>query len=95
LSPDDKKVTVEGMRDDRFSPEVIESVWRKGMVVPGLPDHVWRRDRFGATIRRTDYGRSDTLFGWVVQQVPAPDTTVRIDHLIPVHWHHARLEKPA
>ena len=57
------------MRETAVDAETIEAVWKKAREIPGLPGTIWRRDRFGMTIRRFDYGRTDSDFGWVVDRL--------------------------
>jgi hypothetical protein len=73
-----------------FTAETVEAVWRKALEIPGLPSSIWRRDRFGATIRRFDYGRSDSDFGWVVNQMPASHGIgFPMERLQPLQWRNA------
>jgi 5-methylcytosine-specific restriction endonuclease McrA len=48
-----------------------EIVWSKGAVIPGLDSDQWRRDAFGSTMLRSEYGNCWSFFGW------------EIDHIIP------------
>jgi len=57
------------MRETAVDAETIEAVWKKAREIPGLPGTIWRRDRFGMTIRRFDYARTDSDFGWVVDRL--------------------------
>ena len=54
-----------------FTPEWIEAVWRKGLVVAGYDSRLFRRDACNAWMKRSDYGQI-TTFGW------------EIDHIFPV-----------
>lgn len=54
-----------------FSGSEVDSVWRKGQVVPGYNPDDYRKDAAGAWIMRAMYGKQ-TEYGW------------QIDHIIPV-----------
>ena len=76
-----------------YDAETVEAVWRKACEIPGLPSSIWRRDRYGATIRRFDYGRSDTDFGWLVNRMPASfGIGLSMERLQPLQWRNATPE---
>jgi 5-methylcytosine-specific restriction endonuclease McrA len=55
-----------------FSLSVVEAIWQKGRVVIGHdPAHI-RKDTCGAFMRKTDYGNTNSQYGW------------EVDHIIPV-----------
>jgi 5-methylcytosine-specific restriction endonuclease McrA len=59
--------------NEGFDPELIEAVWQKGAVVPGVDPRVRRKDRCGAWIDRNQYGVMEEYgTGW------------EIDHIVPV-----------
>jgi len=49
-----------------------EIVWSKGAIIFGLNPDQWRRDAFGSTIFRSEYGNCLSLCGW------------EFDHIIPL-----------
>lgn len=49
-----------------YEREWIESVWQFAETVPGTDPALWRRDEFGAWIRRLDYGVRTSKFGWEI-----------------------------
>ncbi len=80
------------MRIPTDSP-ILESVWLKAEEIPGLAETVWRRDPFGAAIRRADYLRTDSEFGWVIIPVAAPPAGQPSNPgnlLKPCQWRNAR-----
>lgn len=49
-----------------FSAQMVEAVWRKGTVVPGVDSNLYRKDSCGAWMCRTDYGNVNSEYGWEV-----------------------------
>ncbi len=49
-----------------YAREVIQEVWELAEVVAGVDPALWRRDEFGDWIRRLDYGRRGSKFGWEI-----------------------------
>ena len=83
------------MRETTVDAETIEAVWKKGREIPGLPGSIWRRDRFGMTIRRFDYGRTDSDFGWVVDRfLIAIEGGSPHTRLQPLQWRNSAGEIP-
>ncbi|HEX9894462.1 MAG TPA: hypothetical protein VGA78_11095 [Gemmatimonadales bacterium] len=77
------------MQQQAYDAGTVEVVWRKGREIPGLPSSIWRRDRFGATIRRFDYG-TESDYGWVVDQRPAfLGIGLTMERLQPLQWRNA------
>lgn len=83
------------MRETALDAETIEAVWREAREIPGLPGTIWRRDRFGMTIRRFDYGRTGSDFGWVVDRLSlrAAEGTI-LERLQALQWRNSSLELP-
>jgi len=83
------------MRETAVDAETIEAVWQEAREIPGLPGTIWRRDRFGMTIRRFDYGRTDSDFGWVVDRLSlrAEEGTL-LERLQAVQWRNSSPERP-
>jgi hypothetical protein len=78
------------MQTHVYDAETVEAVWRKASEIPGLPSSIWRRDRFGCAIRRFDYGRVDTEFGWLVNRMSAAlGTGFTMERLQPLQWRNA------
>ncbi|MEM1442640.1 MAG: hypothetical protein AAGF67_09875 [Verrucomicrobiota bacterium] len=49
-----------------YDREVIENVWGFAETVPGNDPDLWRKDEWGNWIRRIDYGRRESEFGWEI-----------------------------
>jgi hypothetical protein len=73
------------------------SVWEKGTPIPGYDPAVWRRDRFGWTIKYSDYGLQSG-YGWHNDH-HVPSALGGSDSLFnrqPLHWRNnlAKSAKP-
>lgn len=67
--------------------EFIEAVWAKASVIPGINPQYVRRDRFGTSIGRYDYGEMNA-YGWHVDH-HIPKSLGGSDELFnaePLHW---------
>jgi hypothetical protein len=65
----------------------IDAVWAKAVPIPGVDAHYVRRDRFGDSIARYDYGKC-TAFGWHMDH-SFPKSLGGSDELFnrePLHW---------
>lgn len=84
------------MRETGVAAETIEAVWRKAREITGLPGTIWRRDRFGMTIRRFDYGNTSSDFGWVVDRIllPVVEDGDPLERLQPLQWRNSSAELP-
>lgn len=51
-----------------MSDEIVNNVWKKGVIVPGLPPDIFRKDACGALIMRDKYGK-DNPFGWEIDHI--------------------------
>jgi hypothetical protein len=73
-------------RRGAYEREVIESVWQNAEIVPGTDPALWRRDEFGESIYRLDYGRRDSRYGWEVYDPGIGRRTEGVYAMRPVHW---------
>ena len=76
--------------------EVIKrlSVWEKGSLVPNFDSKVWRYDRFGTPMRYSDYGNTNSEYGWEIDHtLPAsiggPDI---VPNYQPLNWKNNRVK---
>ena len=54
-----------------FKPDQIEGAWEQGRTVAEADPAVWRQDACGAWIRRDQFGRDGSEFGWKIENVAA------------------------
>jgi hypothetical protein len=70
----------------KYGEQIIQQVWEKARASGQVDSNLWREDECGAWIRREDYGKTDSEFGWKILNVTpgAPDTpeNLRPFHLI-------------
>lgn len=52
-----------------FSDETIQQVWQKARGLNDFPAAIWRKDECGAWIRRDDYGKKQSEFGWKIENI--------------------------
>ena len=63
-------------------------VWEKGFKVLGYDPEEFRRDKYGALIKRSDYGKPRSPYGWEVDRI-RPEVRGGLDalsNLRPLHW---------
>jgi hypothetical protein len=53
------------------SVDQIESAWEHGRTVAEADPAVWRQDACGAWIRRDQFGRESSEFGWKIENLAA------------------------
>jgi len=75
--------------------DLINQIWEKARIIPNFDPAMYRKDRFGAWIKKGDYGMEDVKLslGWSI--VTCIDEATAIDAesetLIPLHWQNASL----
>jgi len=52
-----------------MKPELIDIIWQHGRVMPEADPAMWRQDECGAWMRRDQFERRDSPFGWKVERV--------------------------
>lgn len=73
-------------RRGSYEREVVESVWAFAEIVPGVDPALWRRDEFGDWIRRLDYGRRDSAYGWEIFDPGAGRRAQGVYAMRPMQW---------
>lgn len=53
----------------RYTKDIIDEVWEKGIPVDGYDSKIVRKDACGAWIIRELYGDKDTAFGWEIDHI--------------------------
>ncbi len=68
----------------KLSEQIIQQVWDKARAYTEIDPALWREDECGAWIKRADYGKTDSEFGWHIVNVSpgAPDIP---ENLRPLH----------
>ena len=52
-----------------YTESLIQQVWEKARAYTEVDGGAWREDECGAWMRRDEYGRTDTDFGWKIVKV--------------------------
>lgn len=71
-----------------FSERTIQHVWEKATGVQGYDPHVWRKDQWGAWIRRSDYGNRNSQYGWEIDHITPQSEGGgdELSNLRPLQW---------
>lgn len=54
-----------------FTDYLVQQVWDKARATTEQDRDTWRRDQCGAWMRREHYGRTDSEFGWRIENITA------------------------
>jgi len=68
-----------------FNEETIQNVWEKGKIVERYDSKIWRKDECGAWIKRSEYGNTDSKYGWHIDHI-SPGGTDNLSNLRPLQW---------
>ncbi len=77
-----------------FSPETVQAVWNKAAIIPGLSPYCFRSDCYGSTIFRSQYGNTESEYGWEVDHIVrrADGGTDYLFNLQPLQWRNNRIK---
>ena len=75
-----------------FSATVVASVWNKGQVVTGYDPATVRKDTCGALMKKDDYGKTQSKYGWEVDHIQpvSKGGTDDLSNLQPLQWENNR-----
>jgi hypothetical protein len=68
-----------------FTPLEIQQVWEKGTIVLDYDSSTWRKDVCTAWISRTEYGNSNSVYGWEIDHID-PNGGDHLKNLRPLQW---------
>ena len=49
-----------------FDRSIVDDIWDAAEKIAGNDRGLWRQDKCGTMIRRSDYGKSSSSYGWEV-----------------------------
>lgn len=75
-----------GTFDGGYDRDVVERVWAFAQTIPGNDPHTWRKDEFGAWIRKLDYQNRNSEFGWEIADCGFAMRAHGIAALRPMQW---------
>ena len=75
-----------------FTEQVIQRVWEKARIVDGYNGDSIRKDSCGAWILRSQYGNTDSMFGWEIDHVypVSKGGGDDLQNLRPIQWENNR-----
>lgn len=76
--------------------EIIKrlSIWEKGIPIPNFDPKVYRYDRFGTPMRYSDYGNTDSEYGWEIDHTfpSSKGGSDNIPNNEPLNWKNNRIK---
>lgn len=75
-----------------FTEQIIQRVWEKARKVDGYNASTIRKDSCGAWIIRTDYGNTNSIYGWEIDHIYPVEKggDDNIDNLRALQWENNR-----
>lgn len=66
----------------------LNLVWGKGIPIPNFDDSIWRHDSFGYVMKYTEYGNTNSQYGWEVDHIQrvADGGGDELSNLRPLSW---------
>jgi len=79
-------------KNESFDSNLIEAVWKKGVIVPGNDPSIFRKDSCGAWIKRSDYGDVNSIYGWEIDHIRPriKGGVTSLGNLQPLQWENNR-----
>ena len=77
---------------DLTTPEAINMIWEKAIIVDGYNKELYRQDFAGAWISKEAYGDTDSILGWEIDHVYPKELggDNHLDNLRPINWNNNR-----
>src|SRR5574344_714259 len=71
-----------------FDTKTIQEVWEKATIDSNNSPEIFRKDYAGAWIKRSDYGKRETKYGWEIDHLKPKSKggTDDIKNLLTLHW---------
>ena len=70
---------------EEFTKETIQAVWQKGTLIPGDSGITYRKDACKATVKRSEHGSRDSVYGWEIDHID-PNGSDALSNLQPLQW---------